>query len=181
MGNSSVGKTSLINRAMGFEFNHKEDPTIGASWHLFSTTVGGELVEFQLWDTAGQERYRALGPLYYRSAVAGLVVYDITARGSFEAVQSWINAFTEAAGTSAIVIVVGNKADLDTRREVTEREGGEWAESRGLDWFEASAKTGQNIAAVFERMAERVVTPPKDAEFTPKSLDNTKELDRGCC
>lgn len=156
IGDAAVGKTSLLNRALGRAFHPDEVATLGANWYLYTHECSGSVVELQLWDTAGEEKYRSLGPLYYRTAVAAVVVYDITRRQSFESVAGWIAAFVGIAGTGTAIVVVGNKADLDGAREVTEREALEWCEARGYDWYEASAQTGQNVRPAFEMLAESV-------------------------
>jgi small GTP-binding protein len=156
IGDPFVGKTSLLNRAMGGKFKTEESTTLGANWHLFTHECAGGQVELQIWDTAGSEKYRALGPLYYRSAVGAIVVYDITSRTTFENVQRWISSFTATAGMNVVIIVIGNKSDDNDAREVTDREGLEWCEEHNYDWYETSAKTGQNVQTVFEMLAEKV-------------------------
>jgi small GTP-binding protein len=156
IGDSAVGKTSLLNRAMGCKFNREEMATVGANWHLYTHECSGSQVELQIWDTAGQEKYRALGPLYYRTAVGAVVVYDITRRSSFDNVQRWIASFVGTAGTNVVIIVVGNKSDETVGRQVTEREALDWCEAHQYDWYETSAKTGSNVQTVFEMLAEKV-------------------------
>jgi small GTP-binding protein len=155
VGDSAVGKTSLLASLMGTPFNAHEPNMVGANWHLFAHEIDGRTVELQVWDTAGQERYRALGPLYYRDAAAGVVVFDITARPSWRSVRRWTDSVLAAAG-DPLVFVVGNKADRADERAVTEEEARAWADSNNCEYFETSARTGQGVRALFETIALRL-------------------------
>jgi small GTP-binding protein len=161
VGDSSVGKTSLISVIMGQPFNAFEQATVGANWHLYVTTVDGAPFEMQIWDTAGQERYRTLGPLYYRQAVAALVFFDLTRRESFANLSRWIDSFAAIAGASALVFVVGNKRDLAGERDVLAGEAADWARTHGYPYFETSAKTGEGVAALFQSVAEAIAGAPR--------------------
>jgi small GTP-binding protein len=156
IGDASVGKTSLLNAVMGCKFNNDEIETVGANWHLYTYESGGSQMELQIWDTAGQEKYRALGPLYYRTSMGAIVVYDITRRSSFDSVPQWIAAFVGTAGTNVAIVVVGNKSDKIDDRQVSDREALEWCEAHNYDWYETSAKTGQNVQTAVEMLAEKV-------------------------
>jgi small GTP-binding protein len=156
VGDSSVGKTSLLAVLMGDGFNAFEQNTVGANWHLRVQEAGGRRVELQIWDTAGQERYRSLGPLYYRTAAAAVVVFDVSSRASFASVGPWADAVTAVAGAETVVVVVGNKADLADAREVQFQDGAEWARERGFDFAETSAKTAEGVQQLFDLVAERV-------------------------
>jgi small GTP-binding protein len=160
IGDSSVGKTSILTRLMGDPFNPYESNTVGANWHLHTTEVQGEPVELQIWDTAGEERYRSLGPLYYRNAVAAVAVYDVTSRGSFENVSSWIDAYRAVAGPDGLVFVVGNKTDLQDKRVVAFEEGLDWAQERRYEFCETSAQSNEGIEDLFKAVAEKVRTVP---------------------
>jgi small GTP-binding protein len=179
VGDSCVGKTSLISVALGEPFNAFEPNTIGANWHLYSTTVMGAACELQIWDTAGQERYRTLGPLYYRNAVAGIVVYDITSRSSFENISRWIDSLLGVAGTSVRVFVVGNKKDLTEERIVSYDEGLAWTNSRDRNYHfaETSAKTGEGVTTLFQTIAESLIG------FERKKLSDLQPANHrdGCC
>ena len=157
VGDASVGKTSILNRLMEQKFDQYEQSTVGANWQLYAREVRGYKVEIQIWDTAGQEKFRSLGPLYYRSAVGAVVVYDVTNRASFLSVEEWVKNFTDVAGTDVVIILVGNKCDLESEREVRQKEALDWAKHRGYQAYETSAKTGANIERVFEALAEQVV------------------------
>jgi small GTP-binding protein len=182
VGDSSVGKTSLVSVAMGEVFNALQTNTVGADWHVYTTFVSGEQFEFQIWDTAGQERYRTIGPLYYRNALAAIAVYDISSRETFVDLYRWIDAVIAVAGPSTLMFVVGNKADVDDnqgQRKVTFDEGEEWAKApeRNYLFFETSAKTGQGVTLLFQTVAEMLAVQaqhqPEEAKLAPRS--------KGCC
>jgi Ras-related protein Rab-11A/Rab family protein len=181
IGDSAVGKTSLLNRALHSDFVSSITPTIGANWHLFNHVSDGENFALQIWDTAGSEKYRALGPIYYRNASGAIVVYDITSRVTFQDVEGWVTELKDTAGANVSIVVVGNKSDLDGSREVSESEGIEWCEKFGYDFFEASAKTGHNAHAVFERLAERTAQRARGASALGKHLSAGEPKSGLCC
>jgi small GTP-binding protein len=141
---------------MGDGFNPYEQNTVGANWHLHSEDIGAQRIELQIWDTAGQERYRSLGPLYYRSAVAALAVYDVTNRTSFRNVPPWIDAVSQTAGSDIIFFVIGNKIDLEDERQVSYEEGQDYAREMNYEFFETSAKIVDGIRPMFRQLAEKV-------------------------
>jgi small GTP-binding protein len=179
IGDSSVGKTSLVNRLMEDRFSPNEQMTVGANWQPFTHSFGTERVELQIWDTAGQEHFRSLGPLYYRNAVGAIVVFDVTDRTSFDNLQNWVAAFTAVAGTNVIVVVAANKCDLEEKRTVSLKEGLDWARSRRFQIYETSAKTGQNVAAMFAALAEAVANVKATVVHEP--IGDTGEEGTGCC
>jgi small GTP-binding protein len=180
IGEPSVGKTSIVNRVTD-KFNELEEPTVGAAWQLITQTKDGKTIELQIWDTAGQEKFRALGPLYYRDAQVAIVVYDITNRPSFEMLEPWIEGFTSVAGSDSDIVVVGNKTDLESERDVTQKEGRDWAVDRGLRFFETSAKTGANVKELFEALGD-IVSQKISRGVRHGSTDIAVQQDQqGCC
>jgi small GTP-binding protein len=179
IGDSAVGKTCLISRLMEERFNPREQTTIGANWQLFIHDIGSDRIELQIWDTAGQEMFRSLGPLYYRSAVGAVAVYDVTNRSSLNNLDSWIAAFTATAGTDVTIAIAANKCDLQDARQVTVKEGKDWATARGYFVYETSAKTGQNVPALFRALAEMVLYTK-----SPRYMANVDQMiteRRRCC
>jgi small GTP-binding protein len=182
IGDSAVGKTSLVSRLMEERFDPGEAPTIGANWQLYVHEFNCERVELQIWDTAGQEKFRSLGPLYYRSASGAIAVFDVTRRSSFESLDSWISAFTEVAGLQVTVVIAANKSDMDHERQVSQKESQDWARQRGCMLYETSAKTGENVAQLFRALAEEVLN-----RMTPQENKKTDFMGSGgggsqkCC
>jgi len=160
VGDIEVGKTSVIGRYVYGMFNESYQNTIGIDFLSKSIHLEGRAVRLQLWDTAGQERFRSLIPSYIRDASAVMVVYDITNRASFHNTSTWIENVREQQGPEATIVLVGNKADLAENRAVPTQEAEECARKAGMMFFEVSAKSGQNVGELFEKL---VATLPVQA------------------
>lgn len=112
--------------------------------------VEGKTVKAQIWDTAGQERYRAITSAYYRGAVGALVVYDITKRQTFENVQRWLRELRDHADSNIVIMLAGNKSDLNHLRVVAEHDAQLFAEKEGLSFLETSALEAHNVEKAFQ-------------------------------
>ena len=120
LGESAVGKSSVVHRFVKNTFDNMRESTIGAAFLTQSVTLPeiDATVKFEIWDTAGQERYKSLAPMYYRNAHAALCVYDITNSSSFQKAQNWIKELKKQAPEGIVICLVGNKADLEDERQV---------------------------------------------------------------
>jgi small GTP-binding protein len=164
VGNSSVGKTCLMNRFVDDSFSIDHVPTVGCDIRLAQLRVGGELCKLTIRDTAGQEIFHSLVPLYCRNVHGAIIAFSITDESSFDALASWINLLHEMNPTSSVV-VFGNKSDLAAERTVTEEQANHFCREQGFPYVEGSAKTGQNISDVFtlitrECMTQFPMSPP---------------------
>ncbi|GAA6042067.1 hypothetical protein JCM8097_004092 [Rhodosporidiobolus ruineniae] len=112
LGSQGVGKTSLINRSTYGRFNHSRTSTVGATFHTKKLTIEDTKVHLQLWDSGGQERFRSMAPLYYRGALAAILVYDVTDETSLEDIKYWIGELRKNMSSELVILVVGTKADL---------------------------------------------------------------------
>lgn len=119
-------------------------------------------VRLQLWDTAGQERFRSLIPSYIRDSSVAVVVYDISNAKSFANTRKWVDDVRGERGNDVIIVLVGNKTDLNDKREVTTQQGEEEAKRNGLMFIETSAKLGYNVKQLFRRIAQAL--PGMDGE-----------------
>jgi small GTP-binding protein len=181
LGNSGVGKTSIVVRFREKIFKRMTTPTVGAGTIQEVVRTQKGPVRLNIWDTAGEERYKSFAGLYSQAASAGVVCFDVTDEASFEEVGDWIRLFQENAEKDAILVLVGNKTDLVEERRVTEQAAKTWADGAGLVYFDVSAKTGENVDLLFAEIAGRV--GPKmttDCLALPAAADGPKDSDCGC-
>uniref|UniRef100_A0A7S1IQP0 Ras-related protein Rab-7b n=1 Tax=Eutreptiella gymnastica TaxID=73025 RepID=A0A7S1IQP0_9EUGL len=189
LGDSSVGKTSLINRYVYEKFSGRYMATIGSDFHAKDIKIfdpvdrEGRKIDvcLQIWDTAGQERFQSLGVAYYRGSDACLLVFDLTNEVSFQNLVSWMNEFLIQAQPQDVenfpIVVIGNKADLaKTDRKVTTRQVTDWCtKNGGLPYFECSAKENLDVESAFLRVADavqaRMCGVEDDDLFSPASVD----------
>lgn len=118
--------------------------------------VEGKTVKAQIWDTAGQERYRAITSAYYRGAVGALLVYDITKRQTFDNVLRWLRELRDHADSNIVIMMAGNKSDLNHLRAVTEEDGHSLAEKEGLSFLETSALEATNVEKAFQTILTEI-------------------------
>jgi len=156
IGDSGVGKSNLLSRFAKGEFRLDSKPTIGVEFAYRNIRVGDKLVKAQIWDTAGQERFRAITSSYYRGALGGLLVYDITRRATYENVKKWLRELRQFGSSDMVVVLVGNKSDLGNSREVSEEEGKSLAEVEGLCFMETSALQNLNVEEAFLHMITNI-------------------------
>ena len=151
IGDSSVGKSNLLLRYTNGQFREEYQLTIGVEFGSSNETVDNNIYRIQIWDTAGQENYRAITRSYYKNTACALLVYEIDSRDSFKRIPFWMNDCKNSAPKSILMVLVGNKCDLENKREVTEEEGRDFAEKNGMLFFETSAKTGKNVEELFKQ------------------------------
>lgn len=153
LGEQSVGKTSLITRFMYDSFDTAYQATVGIDFLSKTVYLKDKAIRLQLWDTAGQERFRSLIPSYIRDSAVAVVVYDITNFISFQETNKWIQDVRSERGEDVIIVLVGNKTDLSSTRQVTAFEGMEKAKELDVLFIETSAKIGYNVNLLFRRIA----------------------------
>ncbi|KAJ1733064.1 GTPase Ryh1 [Coemansia sp. RSA 1939] len=154
LGEQSVGKTSIITRFMYDTFDTTYQATIGIDFLSKTMYLEDRTVRLQLWDTAGQERFRSLIPSYIRDSSVALVIYDITNRESFIQTTKWIEDVRAERGDEVIIVLVGNKTDLnDAGRQVSTEEGEKKARDFNVMFMETSAKAGHNVKILFRNIA----------------------------
>jgi len=166
IGDSNVGKTSIIDQFIENKFGETK-PSIGAL-HKLKTIKNstGEEIQLDIWDTAGQEKFKSIVPMYYKGSKGIIIVYDITSKESFEGAKKWIQD-VEANNNSAILILVGNKTDLEESRDVTTDQAQTYASSKSIAYYECSAKTNENVVEVFKHIADKI-------QKTSENVNNSK-------
>ncbi|KAG0169406.1 Ras- protein Rab6 [Apophysomyces sp. BC1015] len=175
LGEQSVGKTSLITRFMYDTFDNTYQATIGIDFLSKTMYLEDRTVRLQLWDTAGQERFRSLIPSYIRDSSVAVVVYDITHRNSFINTSKWIDDVRAERGNEVIIVLVGNKTDLNEKRQVTPEEGEAKAKEHNVMFIETSAKAGHNVKLLFKRIAQAL--PGIDDEANETSKEQMQKVD----
>ncbi|GAY38000.1 hypothetical protein WN944_028150 [Citrus x changshan-huyou] len=156
IGDSGVGKSNILSRFTRNEFCLESKSTIGVEFATRTLQVEGKTVKAQIWDTAGQERYRAITSAYYRGAVGALLVYDITKRQTFDNVLRWLRELRDHADSNIVIMMAGNKSDLNHLRAVTEEDGHSLAEKEGLSFLETSALEATNVEKAFQTILTEI-------------------------
>uniref|UniRef100_A0A668TX81 small monomeric GTPase n=1 Tax=Oreochromis aureus TaxID=47969 RepID=A0A668TX81_OREAU len=144
LGESAVGKSSLVLRFVKGQFHEFQESTIGAAFLTQTVCLDDTTVKFEIWDTAGQERYHSLAPMYYRGAQAAIVVYDITNTDTFDRAKNWVKELQRQASPNIVIALAGNKADIANKRAVEFQEAQAYADDNSLLFMETSAKTAMN-------------------------------------
>ena len=154
LGDSGVGKTSLMHQYVTKKFDNRYKATIGADFLTKDIEIDGTSVTLQIWDTAGQERFQSLGSAFYRGADACILVFDVTQQDSFSHLTSWMEEFNIQAGKRDCVLI-GNKIDLAEKRQVTQRTAQSWCQKNdeGVKYFETSAKDNTGVEEAFLAVA----------------------------
>ncbi|KRX75133.1 Ras-related protein Rab-4B [Trichinella sp. T6] len=170
IGNSGTGKSCVLHQFLENKFKQDTAHTIGIEFGSKVVKIQDRSIKLQVWDTAGQERFRSLTKNYYNGAACALLVYDITCRQSFNAIAQWLSDARSLASPQIIVILIGNKKDLEDRREVTFMEGSQFAQENGMLFLETSALTGENIEETFLRCARSILTKIESGELDPNRV-----------
>lgn len=170
VGDTAVGKSCILMRYADDEFMESFISTIGVDFRFRSTEILNKKVKIQVWDSAGQEKFRVITSAYYRSCDAIAVVYDVTARETFERVKTWItevHTYTQ----DIPIMIIANKCDC-AYRSVSTQEGIALANELGAEFIETSAKTGENIHQAFDNLAIRCLQirtqPTETTSLVPK-------------
>ena len=156
IGNSSTGKTKIIDRYLKNIFEDDSISTLGFQMYKKEYQIEQDKITVQIWDTAGQEKYASLTSSYYKSAKGALVVYDITDKESFNKVEKLVDDLKNGGDKNIYIILLGNKIDLEDRRVITKEEGENLAQKLNLGFGEVSAKTGDGIEEAFQKLINEV-------------------------
>ena len=191
LGNSDVGKSSLLLRFVDKTWTDSFVPTIGVDFKVKTMNIGDKTVKMQIWDTAGQERFRNVVASYFRGSNGILLIYDVTNRDSFKNLDSWLEVIENNASDNVLKILIGNKVDLVEDIEIKKEEGQQFANRYNMQFIETSAKLDTNVSEAFETLAKLMIEfNSKQVPLTQKKTDNKKlsssagkdlNAKKGCC
>ena len=156
VGDSSVGKSNILLRFSRNTFDPGHQATLGiefANKHLIYNNTDYLI---QIWDTAGQENFRSVTRAYYKASAVAMVVYDITKEETFEHIQAWLKDCKELAPRTVLLVLIGNKSDLEDQRVITKERGEYLAKENNMMFFETSALNGNGIEEAFKKSIEAV-------------------------
>jgi len=188
LGDSGVGKSSIVQRFVHNTYTRNKENTIGASFMSKTIVHNKETYKLCIWDTAGQERYRALTPMYYRNSASIIIVYSIDSKQSFDSLKSWLKELKlRDSDKLNVLAIAGNKVDIKEKRQVTYKDGKAFADEYDAIFFETSAKTGQCVNDLFFTIVSKI---PKNSnnpnnlistQQTTTSLTGNSNKSSGCC
>ena len=190
LGDGQVGKTSLILRLTGNEFNDSQLTTVGKESYIQQVNLHGYDLKMKIWDTAGQERFKSMSVQVIKNSDAVILVYAINDLNSFKALDQWLSKLNETTDISKKpIIIVGNKCDIeDSQRQISIEEGKNYAESKGYHFYETSAKSGQNINEAFNDIFEQLyqnfegeITGKKQVNAGIQINRRNRGKNRSCC
>lgn len=156
LGDSGVGKTALVTRWVKGQYKSDQRPTIGAAYSQTTFQKDGETHKIQVWDTAGEEKYRSMTPIYSQGAFGALIVFDVTNRESLDHIKEWVNCLDMSGGIP--IVVVGNKSDLEDKRQVDMDEALARVTKMGYGYFETSAVNGNGVEEAFSELIQKALT-----------------------
>lgn len=156
IGDSGVGKSCLLLRFADDTYTESYISTIGVDFKTITVELEDKVVKYQIWDTAGQERFRTITASYYRGAHGIIVAYDITNMESFNNVKMWLSEIERYEGDGLNKLLVGNKSDLASERQVEYAVAKEFADSLNIPFLETSAKDSTNVEQAFMTMAKQI-------------------------
>jgi Ras-related protein Rab-1A len=179
IGDSGVGKSSILIRFTDDIYSDKYISTIGVDFKIKTMEHDDKIIKLQLWDTAGQERFRTLTTSYYRGAHGIIIVFDLTDPDSFENIKQWLNEVNRYAYENICKIIVGNKVDLYDKKMVY---GGEnYAQSLDIPYIETSAKNATNIDMVFDEMISQIKKRMLTRSVKPCYIHPSKKINQPIC
>ena len=193
VGNGKVGKTTLTIKFVKNIYTSEYKKTLGVDFlrtKKYVKPIDRE-VEYFIWDTAGQEAFQAITRTYYKGAAGALLVYDITRRDTFTHVTKWLEEVKSNSSKSICIILIGNKKDLEDKRQVTYEEGENFAKENGLMFLETSAKTAYNVVEAFNLSAQAILNNMSKNGVDPNTVKsgvklgldtpNNQQGKNGCC
>ena len=187
VGESGVGKTSIITQFIDQTFQEDQQSTTGGTFSTKSVICdGGKILKFEIWDTAGQEKYRSLTKMFYKDANAAVMVYDVTRKDSFEELKNyWASQIKESSPENIILAIAANKSDLIEQEVVDEENARNFAKEIGAIFVSTSAKNSEGINSLFEEIAKKYtgaskITIKEDGDDQPvEEQKDTVKIEAG--
>lgn len=190
VGDMAVGKSCILLQFTDNKFRVQHELTIGVEFGAKTIQLNNKTIKIQIWDTAGQEQFQAITRTYYKGAIGALLVYDITRRDTFTHVTKWLEEVKSNSSKHICVILIGNKKDLEDKRQVTYEEGESFARENGLMFLETSAKTAFNVVEAFNLSAQAILNNIEKTGVDPTENKNKMKIENkpqepvkkgGCC
>ncbi|XP_063726043.1 ras-related protein Rab-21-like [Symsagittifera roscoffensis] len=191
LGEGCVGKSSLVLRYSSNKFNENHESTVQSSFCSKRLNINNQRVLLEIWDTAGQERYHALAPMYYRESHGAVLVYDVTDMDSFDRVQLWVKELRKVLGKDVVLVIAGNKIDLEKEKCVSEDSALEYAETVSAAHHYTSAKLNKGIDQMFLDLTKSMLDasqansgstkPNRGINITSANEAQDDNQKRGCC
>ena len=175
LGESSVGKSSIINRYVENNFDYNFVSTLGVDFRKKNININGEDIRLKIWDTAGQEKFRSIQKQYYRNSDGILLVFDVTKFDTFNVLEEWINSIKNQTSNDIIVVLVGNKIDLNNK-VISDDEIKNFANDNKFKYFLTSAATGKNINEVFDYIVKEIYNIKSKKKKNDGNNNNNKNL-----
>ncbi len=184
IGESSVGKTSLIRRYTKNIFNLNHLETTGLEFNSKEERINHKIIKVKIWDTAGQEIFHSLTKNFFRKADGIIIVFDVTNKESFDKIHDWVKSVHDNIDSyrEMNIIIVGNKIDLDENREVTKEEGVKLSDYYDIPYFEASAKNSNGVRTFMMKIITDVVNNKVNdrSSFNLRNYINSDDEGRRC-
>ena len=158
LGQAAVGKSSIVQRFYSDKFDEKYKLTIGGAYLLKEVKLkNGHILKLHLWDTGGQEKFRAMAGLYYKDAVAAILVYDVSNPESLDSLEYWVKELNENASENIVISIAGNKCDLpNEEKKITYNHGKQFCKDNNVTiFYETSAKSGFGVKDLFTTLAQK--------------------------
>ncbi len=177
IGDTGVGKTNILSRYINNEFSLATQSTVGVEFGSKIIKKNDKLIKLQIWDTAGQERYKSITSAYYKGSKGAFVVYDISRKSTFENVDRWIEELKANGSEDVLIMLVGNKSDLEDKREVQTEDVIKKAEQFKIAFCETSALDGKNIDHAFDNLINEIAKKvEKEKANEVKNLQDSKGI-----
>ena len=188
LGDSDVGKSSIINKYCKNEFLSRHITTVGLDFQIKDIIFNNKKLKVQIWDTAGQERYHVISKNFFKGSDGFIIIYDITNRASFNNINNWVEQINSFCDNNAKCIIFGNKNDLNGQRKVEINEGKELAQKYKYNFIETSAKEGNNLEEGFKKIILNILsdiksvrTTRRDSLYLKSQSKNTENTKNKCC